>query len=76
MTITEQRQQIKGEAFRKIRRLYHPKANVKYSRYTDEEGSYGEQRDGMVQSIMSNMYVELEKLRIKSREMKNNDRSI
>lgn len=68
MTVTEQRQQIKGEAFRKIRRLYHPKSTTKYSHYYEEDGSFGEQRDAKVREIMSNMYDKLEKLRIKHRK--------
>lgn len=63
--ITEQRKQIKGEAFRKIRRIYHPKSHVVYSHYVEDDGTYGDQRDSMVQDILRNMYNELEKLRIK-----------
>ncbi|HLO91530.1 MAG TPA: hypothetical protein VK172_10240 [Lentimicrobium sp.] len=70
MTITEQRKAIKGEAFNKITRIYNPKAKVNYSRYTEDDGNYAEQRDAMVRRIMEEMYEKLKNLRIKAREEK------
>lgn len=58
MTKQENKQRIKNEALNSIAKIYNPKNKVSYSNY-EEDGSYSEQRDGMIEEIIKKMNKEL-----------------
>lgn len=47
-------QMMKNEALNKIRKIYHPKYKFPYNNYGDE-GSYGEQREYRISSIIEDL---------------------
>ena len=59
----ENRQRIKNEALNKIRKIYATNSNFKYSNY-EEDGSYSEQRDDYVRSVLNEMEKELNKIKV------------
>jgi len=61
MTKTERRQQVKGNAFNAIKKIYHRKAEFHYDKY-DRESSYSEQREQAVMGIMNIYFKELDKI--------------
>lgn len=58
MTKEENKLRIKAEALNAIRKIYHPKTKNPYSQWP-EDGSYADQRDFWVRSIIENMEKEL-----------------
>ena len=62
MTREENKQRIKNETLNKIIKIYHPLNKEQYSNY-EEDGSYAEQRDSMVQFELAKMEKELKKLK-------------
>lgn len=59
LCITEQRQAVKGKAFNKLLKIYHPKANWKPDSFSRDE-SYAEQREYEVRVIFEDYFKELE----------------
>ena len=64
MTKEEQIQQTKNEALNKIAKIYHPKYEFPYSSY-GEEGSYAEQREYRISSIIEAMNKKIETIKKK-----------
>ena len=58
MTKEENKLRIKLEALNSICKIYDSNSKVSYSDFT-EDGSYADQRDDMVSSIIDKMYKEL-----------------
>ena len=61
MTKQEVKQQAKFTALNEIRKIYNPKHEVIYSKYEDD-GSYAEQRDSMIERIIYNLEEELKNI--------------
>ena len=61
MTKTQRRQQVKGNAFNDIKKIYHPKAKFHYDEY-DRDSSYSEQREQAVRNIMEKYFSELNEI--------------
>lgn len=65
MTKNEQIQQAKNQALNEIRKIYHPKYKFPYSNHSDEEGSYGEQREYRISAIVEELEKKIETIKRK-----------
>lgn len=60
MNIFENRQRVKNEALNKIRKIYNPDHRVTYDEY--DLKSLSEQREIMIESIISNLETEMKEM--------------
>ena len=69
MTITQQRQQAKGECFNALVRIYHPKSTWKPSEFLRDE-SYSEKREEEVRIIFDRYFKRLEEINARKKPTK------